>query len=76
MKRDGFFVYTSSPRAALTSDFITIIIFYYYYYFFFIFFLEKTALHIARFKVRKAFDSKVRVMRCSRLVWQRNKVEP
>ena len=65
MKRDGFSVYTSLPRAALTSDFIIII-----------FFLEKAALHIARFKVRKAFDSKVRIMRCSRLVWQRNKLEP
>ena len=65
MKRDGFSVYTSLPRAALTSDFIIIIIF-----------LEKAALHIARFKVRKAFDSKVRIMRCSRLVWQRNKLEP
>ena len=64
MKRDGFSVYTSLPRAALTSDFIIII------------FLEKAALHIARFKVRKAFDSKVLIMRCSRLVWQRNKLEP
>ena len=64
MKRDEFSVYTSLPRAALTSDFIIII------------FLEKAALHIARFKVRKAFDSKGRIMRCSRLVWQRNKLEP
>ena len=64
MKRDGFSVYTSLPRAALTPDFIIII------------FLEKAALHIARFKVRKAFDSKVLIMRCSRLVWQSNKLEP
>ena len=56
MKRDGFSVYTSSPRAALTSEFIIIIIV------FFCFFLEKAAFHIARFKVRKAFDSKVRMI--------------
>ena len=64
MKRDGFSVYTSLPRAALASDFIII------------FFLEKAALHIARFKVKKAFDLKVPFMRCSRLVWQRKKLEP
>ena len=71
MKRDGFSVYTSSPRAALTSDFIIIIIIFILF-----FFLDKAALHIARFKVRKAFDSKVRIMRYSRLVCQRNKLEP
>ena len=40
MKRDGFAVYTSSPRAALTFDLIIIIIF-----------LEKAALHMAGFKI-------------------------
>ena len=39
MKRDGFAVYTSSPRAALTFDLIIII------------FLEKAALHMAGFKI-------------------------
>ena len=72
MKRDGFSVYTSSPRAALTSAFIIIIVFF----FVFFLFLENAALHIARSKVRRAFDSKVRIMRCSRLVWQRNELEP
>ena len=48
MKRDGFAVHTSSPRAALTFDLIIII------------FLEKAALHMAGFKVKKALDTKVR----------------
>ena len=63
MKRDGFSVYTSLPRAALTSDLIIII------------FFEKAALDIAGFKVKKAFNSKLRIMHCSRLVWRRNKLE-
>ena len=46
MKRDGFSVYTSLPRAALTSDFIIF------------FFLEKAALHNARFKVSKRSTQK------------------
>ena len=41
MKRDGFAVYTSSPRATMTFDLIIII-------------LEKAALHMAGFKVKKA----------------------
>ena len=63
MKRDGFAVYTSLPRAALTFDLIIN------------FFLEKAALHTAGLKVEKAFDSKVRIIRFSRLVWQHNKLE-
>ena len=55
MKRDGFAVHTSSPRAALIFDLIII-------------FLEKAALHMAGFKVKRALDSKVPIIRFSRLV--------
>ena len=46
MKRDGFYVYTSLPGAALTSDLclFAVVVFVFV-------FLEKAAFHIAGFKV-------------------------
>ena len=49
MKRDGFYVYTPLPRAALTSD----LCFCFCFVFLFFFFLEKAAPHIAGFKVNQ-----------------------
>ena len=46
MKRDGFYVYTPLPRAALNSDLC-------FLGFVLIFFWEKAALHIAGFKVNQ-----------------------